>query len=345
MNSPAGTQNPLKRVNALTRFNGFCISGRHFNACGEGEMTSAVHSIKNQYFGINAHLHSFWQGTGKWHRFHNMQITQLLVALKAQLIPMGYTAETEASLQIRRIADRERRRSQPTSPFNATGAATLTVEDFVEVEEDSNHPYYAIAIYERLVNAEAQPVAWIELLSPTNKGRTLDAYTYRAKRTELLRNGLVFVEIDYLHESPPTFERLADYSAQAQTAHPYRIVVLDPRPDFHTGPVFLHEFDVDQAIPTVTIPLIGRDQLAFDFDAAYQKTFTDALYGYDLDYRQLPLNFQRYSQADQGRIAAKMVAVLEAVQHGVDLETGPLRAVEMELSAALAQIERFSHSH
>ena len=316
-------------------------------------MRSAVRSIKNQYFGINAHLHSFWQGTGKWHRFHNVYITQLLVALKAQLIPMGYTAETEKSLQIRRIADqpaypranilitdRDRQRSQPTSPFRTTGAATLTVEDFVEVEEDSNHPYYAIAIYERLVNAEAQPVAWIELLSPTNKGRSLDAYTYRAKRTELLRNGLVFVEIDYLHESPPTFERLADYSAQAKNAHPYRIVVLDPRPDFHTGPVCLHEFDVDQAIPTVTIPLIGADQLAFDFDAAYQKTFTDALYGYDLDYRQLPLNFQRYSQVDQQRIAAKMVAVLEAAQRGVDLETGPLQAVEeIALQAALSRIE------
>ena len=64
----------------------------------------AVQSIKNQYFGINAHLHSFWQGAGKWHRFHNVHIAHLLVALKAQLIPMGYTAETEESLQIRRIA-------------------------------------------------------------------------------------------------------------------------------------------------------------------------------------------------------------------------------------------------
>ena len=104
----------------------------------------------------------------------------------------------------------------------------------------------------------------------------------------------------------------------------------------------MHEFDVDQAIPTVTIPLIGTDQLVFDFDAAYQKTFTDALYGYDLDYRQLPLNFQRYSQADQQRIATKMVAVLEAAQHGVDLETGPLQAAEMELTAALAQIEELN---
>lgn len=318
-------------------------------------MREAVRSIKNQYFGINAHLHSFWQGSGKWHRFHNVHITQLLVALKAQLLPMGYTAETEESLQIRRIADqpaypradilitnRDRQRSQASSAFSTTRAATFTVEDLVEVEEDSDHPYYAIAIYERLVNAADRPVAWIELLSPSNKGRSLDAYTYRAKRTELLRNGLVFVEIDYLHESPPTFERLADYSVQAKAAHPYRIVVLDPRPNFHVGPVFLHEFGVDQAIPTVTIPLIGTDQLAFDFEAAYQKTFTDALYGYDLDYRQLPLNFQRYSQGDQQHIAAKMVAILEALQQGIDLETGPLPRAALELAAALARIEELN---
>lgn len=61
-------------------------------------MTELVYTAKNQYDGINAHLHSFWQGTGKWHRFHNVYIAQLLMALKAQLIPLGYTAETEESL-------------------------------------------------------------------------------------------------------------------------------------------------------------------------------------------------------------------------------------------------------
>lgn len=318
------------------------------------KMTDPIHSVKNQYFGVNAHLHSFWQGEGKWHRFHNVYIAQLLVTLKAQLIPMGYTAETEESLKIRRIADRpaypradilvtdrDRLRSRPTSLVAIADPQLLTVEDFIELEEDTEHPYYAIAIYERLVNDEDQPVAWIELLSPSNKGRSVDAYIYRAKRAELLRNGLVFVEIDYLHESPPTFERLADYSAKDKDAHPYRIVVLDPRPNFHVGPVFLHEFDVDQVIPTVDIPLNGSDVLTFDFDKVYRKTFEEALYGYDMDYRQLPLNFQRYSRTDQQRIAARMVTVVEAVQQDIDLKTGPLPAQEISLPTALEIIENF----
>jgi hypothetical protein len=68
-----------------------------------------VHSVKNQYLGVNAHLHSFWQGTGKWNRFHNYHIGQIIAPLRAQLIPMGYTAQIEESLQIRRIGDSPRR--------------------------------------------------------------------------------------------------------------------------------------------------------------------------------------------------------------------------------------------
>src|SRR5436853_7332364 len=63
----------------------------------------AVHSIKNQYVGINAHLHSLWQAQGGWVEFHTRHIVHLADALKAVLLPMGYTAALEPSLQIRRI--------------------------------------------------------------------------------------------------------------------------------------------------------------------------------------------------------------------------------------------------
>lgn len=314
-------------------------------------MAQAVRSVKNQYLGINAHLHSYWQGIGKWNRFHNVHIAQLLVTLKARLLPMGYTAETEESLQIRRVADHPglpradiligdlapHRLAPPHLPW--MDVQTLPLEEFVEAEDDTEHPYYAVAIYERVVNELSIPVAWIELLSPSNKGGSLDAQAYRAKRKELLRNGLVFVELDYLHETPPTFARLADYTKQEANAHAYHIVVLDPRPTMSEGRVYLHEFDVDTPIPTVKIPLNGGDVLHFDFGMAYRKTFEEALYGYDMDYRYLPMNFDRYSPADQTRIAARMVTVLEAAQQDMDLETGPFPAREIALSAALAEIE------
>lgn len=41
-----------------------------------------VRSIKNQYLGINAHLHSLWQAEGDWDEFHASHIIYLANALK-----------------------------------------------------------------------------------------------------------------------------------------------------------------------------------------------------------------------------------------------------------------------
>ena len=68
-----------------------------------------VRSVRNQYLGINAHLHSYWQAVRGWNNFHNPYIVQLATALKAQLWPLGYTAEIEDSLQIRRFDEYQQR--------------------------------------------------------------------------------------------------------------------------------------------------------------------------------------------------------------------------------------------
>lgn len=115
----------------------------------------AVQSVKNQYPGVNTHLHSLWQGIGRWNRFHNVYLTKLMQSLKLVLRPMGYTADIEESLQIRRLSD---------------------------TDEDTEHPYFAVVIYEQFANFKrGEVVAWIELLSPANKGRSRDAETYPGK--------------------------------------------------------------------------------------------------------------------------------------------------------------------
>jgi hypothetical protein len=218
-----------------------------------------VQSLKNQYRGVNAHLHSFWQAEGGWHNFHNRHIGDLAGMLRLQLLPMGYTAEMEAALQIRRLGDTPQSPRSDIliadplgrpSPYSGTQPATeLTVLELVEADEDVEKPYRAIAIYERS-RQNGEPVVWIELLLPSNKGSGQDALTYRAKRRVLLEQGLVFVEIDYLHETPHTFTPRAG-------TYPYHITVLDPRPDLQHGPAHPAGFDVDEPIPQVTIPL-GR---------------------------------------------------------------------------------------
>jgi uncharacterized protein DUF4058 len=299
----------------------------------------AIQSRVNQYLGINPHLHSFWQGTGRWNRFHNFHVGQLMAALKAQLLPLGYTAEIEESLQVRRVGDDLPRRprsdilirdldlQRAASSGVSNGVQTIALGELVEEEEDLDHPYSAIGLYERTPDFQpGEPVGWVELLSPTNKGDTKDAYTYLAKRRLMMEQGLVFVEIDYLHETSPTFERLPDYSRREDGAHPYRIAIMDPRPEYHWTQVNLQELDVDTPVPKMEIPLNRGDKLAFDFGVVYRKTFEEALYGYDMDYTELPQNFDRYSTDDQQRIERRMAAVAHAFERGDDLEQGPFPA-------------------
>jgi Protein of unknown function (DUF4058) len=327
-----------------TRYNGVNAKNVEFTTM------QPVRSVKNQYVGINAHLHSFWQEMRLWHRFHNVHITLLMQALKAQLRPMGYTAEIEDSLQIRRLAESPRypkadilirdlesqRAGQLIPPAATPGTRTLPALEVLLEDEDREHPYSAVAIYPAELG---EPVAWVELLSPSNKGGGLDARVYRDKRTERLHNGLVFVEIDYLHETPPAFWRLEDYTQGEPDSHAYRILIFDPRPAIENGTVQLGEFDVDAPIPIMTIPLNAGDSVNFDFGVVYQKTFAESFYGDSVDYRELPQNFERYSKNDQARIARRMAAVLEAVKNGVDLESGPFPLPDLGLEAALERIK------
>lgn len=257
-----------------------------------------IRSLKNQYRGINPHLHSFWQAEHKWHRFHNVYATALMQSLNIALYPMGYIAEIEDSLQICRLGEGLPRQPQ-------------AVAELIKTDENFEHQYSAIVISNR---SDGFPVTWMEVLSPTNKGTTDDAITYLAKRRMLLNQGLVFVEIDFLHETPPTFPPLLDYR---RGGHAYRIVTLDPRPTLADGITYIAEFDVDTPIPALTF------------------------YGSRVDYSELPLRFNRYSEADQLRIVNRMLTILEAVQQGQDLEQAllPLLPAPTTLEEGLKQLE------
>lgn len=325
-----------------------------------------VSSIKNQYPGINAHLHSFWQSVGGWSRFHTNHIPDLMRTMRPLLLPLGYTADLEPSLQVRRIDDddktidtpesdvtvydlnTERSRQKRTSPQSAgMGEMVLTLPAALFGPTLSQKEYSAVKIYETKSGKldPGSPVAWIELLSPSNKPGHPDADEYFEKRLKILRSGIVFIELDYLHESAPTLNGIPNY--RRRRGHPadddaraYRIIVIDPRPTLDDGIARVTEFDVDAPIPTISIPLSGEDTFHFDFGKPYQKTFEETLYGLErVDYSEFPPNFNRYSADDQARIANRMMVVLEAAHNGVDLETGPFTTKNLPLDDALAQIE------
>lgn len=321
----------------------------------------AIRSVRNQYRGINAHLHSLWQAGGGWQGFHTLHIGDLGKALTAHLLPMNYVAEIEQSLQIRRLDDvtitpksditiydlDPMRSIQPHSASGTNVGVRIMPALEVLADPPSEKPFRALAIYEFTPGKtiQGEPVVWIELLSPSNKGDSDDAKTYRAKRIAIVESGIVFVEIDYLHESRSALYSIAPYpphpgSPDQPASHPYRIAVIDPRPDLDKASAYLSEFDVDMPIPTVTIPLSGNEMLSFDFEVPYRKTFEEMLYGLRLiDYRELPVNFERYSQDDQARIARRMLAVLEAHEKGLNLEGEPLPVEHITLETALQKLE------
>jgi hypothetical protein len=326
-----------------------------------------VRSVRNQYQGVNAHLHSLWQAVGGWSRFHTHHIADLMRVMRPLLLPMGYDADLEPSIQIRRLDDPSARILTPQSDVTiydlhpdlsryrishpaAGGAETvLALPEALYGERLAEKEYSAIAIYAIQPNSldRGEPVAWLELLSPSNKPGGRDAQDYFDKRLMLLESGLVFIELDYLHESAPTLKGIASYrrrrgSVVDEDARPYRVIVMDPRPSVEDGIVRVSEFDVDAPFPVVTIPLNGDDVFMLDCGVPYRKTFEETLYGLRLvDYRQLPINFERYSETDQARIANRMLTVLQAA-HNLERLDSPLAATMLSLQDALAQIAAFN---
>ncbi len=319
-----------------------------------------VHAVSNQYRGINAHLHSYWQAHGGWDSFHANHIADLMRLMSAQLLPLGYAADLQQSLQIRRfgepagkpesdvtIYDARAARQMAGQPVAANEGRGVAIPEIMSIEHEFDD-YHAVVIYEYEPGQYdlGEPVAWVELVSPSNKPGRQDGAYYRDKRLKLLQSGLVFVELDYLHETPPTFERVALYNTDDEQSHPYHIFVVDPRPTFYEGMAYPYHFDVDMVIPTAAIPLNAGDIVRFDFDAAYQKTLRETLYGARLvDYGQLPLHFERYSEGDQARIVCRMLAVLKAARDGINLETAaPLPVELLPLDEAMKQFQAWSAS-
>jgi hypothetical protein len=265
-------------------------------------LMTAIRALKNQYLGINAHLHSLLQNEGGWDSFHGLHIGDLTKTLQAQLLPMGYEARLKRSLQIRRHSEKH---------------------------------YHAVWIYKANSSQQGIPIAWIELLTDSNKSNKRDFERYHEKRFQLLKMGVVFVEIDYLHHPPTKFD---NFFAKGKDIPPYCVTVHDPRPDLGRGRAYKYQFNVDDLLPKMIIPLYWKDEILFDCSIPYKKTFEEMFYGDELDYSQLPLKFETYSLTDRQRIASRMVAIKKAVTAGMSLENEPQPIELVSLEEALQEL-------
>lgn len=301
-----------------------------------------IQSRKNQYFGVNAHLQSYFQHYGGWESFHNNHIGDLAKALDRSL-PAGYTIDIEQSLQIREShpdtgekiirpkPDAEIYVTHPYTPSAAAASAFATATLTLPVSEtlDLDPDLYLVSV--KIYRADDRsglgtPVTLIEVLSRTNK-RGGEGYThYHDKRFAVLKSGLRLVEIDYLHESSSPIKGIPPYPT-APNAHPYSVTVSDPYPSLQTGISAMYGFAVDHPIPAITIPLAREETITLDLNLVYQQTFHSLrAYSQRVDYAVLPERFDTYSPVDQGAIRRRMTVIQQKLSDGVDLETGPFAA-------------------
>lgn len=85
--------------------------------------------------------------------------------------------------------------------------------------------------------------------------------------------------------------------------------MIDPHPELEKSKAHSRLFGVLHAIPEMNIPLNDGDVLKFNFGIPYQKTFEEAFYGAEIDYSELPVNFETYSPVDQERIKQRMAEI------------------------------------
>lgn len=300
-------------------------------------------TVRNRFLGINPLLHSRLQADGGWDNFHVNHISDLTRFLQRDLRDMGYLAQAEQSLQIRRrgdnlrspesdvtIYDPERRATTQTT---MTGGQALSVPELLELSEADLATYRAIGIYQKSDDAvRGDAVAWIELLSPANKPGGRHFTAYREKRTALLQAGLVFIELDYLHHQPPTVA--VPIYPDAPESSCYRILMIDPRPDWIHGDGRVYAIHVDEPLPTLTIPLNAGDTLRFDFDAPYQQTYEGLFFGDNVDYAELPIAWTRYSPDDQAQILSRLLDIRDGTN-----DTPPRPIQPLSLTDALQKWE------
>jgi hypothetical protein len=279
----------------------------------------AIHRRENQYQGVNAHLHSYYQAHGNWSVFHSKHIADLAEHIDGAL-PPGYSVSPEQSLQIREYnpdSGERIRRPQPDITVSTTqsgipgviaGGLVPTLTQPIPQTDTLSERDFLTAIIVTSQDDE-QPILRIELLSRANKRGGSGDIQYAQKRSETLRSGLQLIEMDYLHESHPMIDGIPFYPSN-EGAFPYHITVSNPVPSYEAGIAATYGVAVDQPLPVITVPLLDEDTLTVDFNGIYHRTFGSlSTYGNRVDYDIEPWHMARYSSADQDRFRAVMARV------------------------------------
>ena len=276
---------------------------------------------ENQYVGVNPHLMSELQTPGSgsntslYPDFHLSGIAQIKNTLNRELLPPGYRANAETSLQISSkyessspepdvgIYSKSPRAALSGKEKRESAAQPSAVLDLVIEQPD--HPM-GIGIHNKL----GQLVTWIEVLSPSNMPGQPHAAAYQANRARCLKSGVPLVEIDLLHEyrSPtPGVPPYPPVEGQTEASNPYLITVSNPRAE----EVEMYRWGINEHLPIVAIPLGGHDAIDFNFHSWWENIWRDGRLGDFVDYSVEPARMNKYSTRDQEIIREPMQTIAE----------------------------------
>lgn len=252
---------------------------------------------QNPFVGINPLLHEILLTQDRWQEFHNVFLIQCLMELRQELVDTHYTVSLEQTVKIQSVYDNMARYrpdlliktdkdkiQTPAIPSPNSSVATLAIVDIMDLDDPEPEPLsLVIRKYEDDV-----PVAWVELLSPSNKLPFDGYYQYRTKRQVIVGAGIVFIELDFIHNQSPTF-RYLDYSKSEIGAYPFHVAVLIPNPGAEAGVAHVAHFRIIEKIPKLTIPLLGADKVEVNLDDVYQEIFIRGAYSKEItrNYPQL----------------------------------------------------------
>lgn len=221
-----------------------------------------------------------------FHGFHQRLIVEISNALVPQIRP-SYIADTDINVYIHELSGEERLLGRPdvhvadvgndvrlqntasskASAVEPVPSALLPAVDVVEV------PYVKI-----MDRQSRQVITVIEVLSRTNKLAGDDRAAYLAKRNNLRRSDVHFIEIDLLRSGEPMpLTRVPDSD--------YRVVLSrkEDRPNVQLWPIRLKD-----RLPTIPVPLRKPDpDVSLDLQAVLDHVYDLAGYS-DYVYRLTP---------------------------------------------------------
>ncbi|MDX1993653.1 MAG: DUF4058 family protein, partial [bacterium] len=193
-------------------------------------------------------------------QIHSGIIHQMVEQIRPELLARGYYAALETSLQIENRREEPdiyvgRNRPQVYQSWDyAAAAEALKVEPGLETLDFK--VLKAVFIHDQF----AKLVTVVEVISPGNK-TTTTALRYREFRTDLLKQGVNFVEIDITRSLKRMMEN------QWTTSTPYHVAVYLPE-----AVARVIGMDFDQPLKPFALPLRG-EAIAIDTHSAYEKAY------------------------------------------------------------------------